>query len=74
MIFFGYGAYKSEVLIIIVNVFRRRQQNEKVIFWGIAFGVGNCSSYSNDGKGRCKREYWSAAYRIYRTTRCDSVA
>ena len=23
----------------------RRQQNEKVIFWNSAFGVGNCSSY-----------------------------
>jgi len=30
----------------------RRQQNEKVTFWNNAFGVGHCSSYSNDGSGR----------------------
>jgi hypothetical protein len=33
----------------------RRQQNEKVIFWNIAFDVGNSNSYSNDGKGRYRR-------------------
>jgi hypothetical protein len=31
---------------------RRRQQNEKVTFWNNFFGIGNCSSYSNDGTGR----------------------
>jgi hypothetical protein len=31
---------------------RRRQQDEKVTFWNNFFGIGNCSSYSNDGTGR----------------------
>jgi len=33
-------------------IIERRQQNEKVTLWNSAFGVGNCSSYSNDGTGR----------------------
>jgi hypothetical protein len=28
------------------------EKNEKVTFWNNFFGIGNCSSYSNDGTGR----------------------
>ncbi len=34
-------------------IIERRQQNEERSFWNNPFGVGNCSSYSNDGGCRC---------------------
>jgi len=45
---------------------RKREQNEEVTFWNNAFGVGNCRSYSNDG--RSEHKYWNssaASYHIY---------
>jgi hypothetical protein len=36
------------------ETWRRRQQNEKVTFWNNFFGIGNCSSYPNDGTGKYK--------------------
>jgi hypothetical protein len=51
----------------------RRLQNEKVTFWNNTFGVGNCISYSNDGKGRCWQGHFSAStHRIFRASRVDS--
>jgi len=36
-------------------IIERRQQNEEVTFWNNLFSVGNCRSYSNDGRGRYPR-------------------
>ena len=33
-------------------IIERRQQDEEVTLWNNAFGIGNCSSYPNDGTGR----------------------
>ena len=53
----------------------RRELNEKVIFWSNAFGFGNWGVYSNDDKGRGKRQYCSTATNsIFTTTGVDSAA
>jgi hypothetical protein len=50
----------------------RRQQNEKVTFWNIVFGVGAYTTCSNDGQGECKRWGFFAANSIWRTTAIGS--
>jgi hypothetical protein len=34
---------------------QRSEQNAKITFWNISFGVGLCISSSNEGRGTCRR-------------------
>jgi hypothetical protein len=53
----------------------RRQQNEKINFGNIAFNVDHWGSYSNDGRGKYKYWYCSAAaHHVSLTTGDDSAA
>jgi len=47
--------YEEEKRILVVNAYfliKMEGKNEKVTFWNNFFGVGNCSSYSNNGTGK----------------------
>ena len=50
------NVYEEEKRILVVNVYfliKMEGKNEEVTFWNNLFSVGDCSSYSNDGTGRC---------------------
>ena len=53
------NVYEEEIRILVVSTYflikKEGGKNEEVTFWNNAFGVGNCSSYSHDGEGRCPR-------------------
>jgi hypothetical protein len=51
-----------------------RLQNEKVVSWTNPFGVGIFSAYSNDGKGGCRHQHFSAAHHFFRTTGVDRAS
>lgn len=54
---------------------QRRKQNEKVIFWSAASGVGDGGSSYDHGTGRYTYQHRTASPRgICRASGCDTVA
>jgi hypothetical protein len=61
------GVMEAAIMVAIITggenkevVVERKDQNEEVISWDNAFGVGICLTFFNDGSGRYKYRNFSA--------------